>query len=207
MNTTHAKGFSIIEIILSLVLIGTVAAAVMSFNPLGGTGVQTMMSTTEQNVVLQEAMENVIAEYYKIALENAYDASNQPKFDTELYMRDDEGNILYEDGVPFRKIRGTFFGPLNSGYDYTFGATIDNMTTFRNKLSNFSQFDPSGTITASAVFDPDIRNVVSNSGAVSLDSTAALRNQSLLLTLTAPNGQTLSYLFVTGSNFPAYLTN
>lgn len=219
----RSNGFSLIEIVFSLVLVGVAATLIIPFFQSGVTSSGDMVQRAEANANLQQAMERVIARYEELAFLNSYDADGNARTDTGLYVYDPEDCT----STGTRQIRSTYFGPLDYGI-YSYGHTEgtcdtdddqcqclqqrnsdyvnenDDLTTFRTELANnFSQFDPSNTITAtlsansrlSLLSDPQVTDLTAD-----ID-----RNQAFILTLRAPDGQSLSYIFVTGGNFPAYL--
>lgn len=73
------SGFSIMELILTLVLLGTVAAMLAPYYQAGVTSSPTMVFQTAENADLQEAMENIIEYVNGVAFQN-YDPSEENSF-------------------------------------------------------------------------------------------------------------------------------
>lgn len=189
-RAAQSSGFTLIEIILTLVLLGVMGVLVVSFYQAGVANSPNLVQRSSAAAALQETMENVIARYHQLACDNtsAIPPNNSP------VPVDADGNYIH---------RSCLFGPL-PGDIYEFPESQTNkLNTFRTELGNIAQFSPAG-YTISADLTPISRLGLSTTP--NLDVLTD-RNQSFMLTLSEPNGGTLSYIFVTGGNFPAFLPN
>lgn len=197
-NRQH--GFTLVEIILTLVLIGAVSSAMVSFFQAGATDAPTLVRRADASAALQETMENIIARYEEIAYENSYNDDGTPDYTSDIWIANTDGSYS-------RVARSTYFGPLDSSV-YNYGTASQDMTTLRNELADPSEFIPSEYAGAAitATLSATSQVALLSNPPVGLDSISD-RNQGFLLTLRSDDGGSLSYLFVTGGNLPAYLSN
>lgn len=181
MNTNHYpnNGFTMVEIILTLVLLGGIAGM---FAPYFASGVNTSSTPifrVEDTAELQETMENIINWQIDRASSNFETAS---------------GNLSTEEIIDQNILAIFTPTPESPGSD---------LTDLQSEINNITQFAPTG-------FTPTVvQNQIVNKLSTYTSGLAAAtdQNQALLVTLRGPEGGTLSYIFMSGSNFPRFLSN